>query len=85
MAHPYSGDHHYTTDKTEYSNLGNRGWKQEGIAWYSDENKGKAVYRLYNPYVTVGTHHYTTNEKEYNDLAKGGWRQESVGWYGLNK
>ena len=30
-------DHHYTMDANEYRVLGTRGWKQEGIAWYSND------------------------------------------------
>lgn len=84
LYNPYSGDHHYTTSKTEYNNLGKIGWRQEGIGFYSaDASNGVAVYRLFNPYVTVGTHHYTKDANEYNYLGKIGWNKENIAWYGL--
>lgn len=84
LYNPYSGDHHYTTSKTEYNNLGKIGWRQEGIGFYSaSSSNGIAVYRLFNPYVTVGTHHYTKDANEYNYLGKIGWNKEGIAWYGL--
>lgn len=84
LYNPYSGDHHYTTSWSEYDNLGRIGWSQEDIGFYSAETSDKKpVYRLFNPYVTVGTHHYTTSREEYDSLGHIGWSQESVGWYCL--
>lgn len=40
------------------------------------------VYRLYNPYATVGTHHYTTSAQERLTMASAGWQTEGIGWYG---
>ena len=45
--HP-TGDHHYTTNKKEYDWLKTQGWKQEGIAWYSDDDHEVPIYRQYN-------------------------------------
>lgn len=84
LYNPYSGDHHYTTSWSEYDNLGRIGWNQEGVGFYSAESSDrKPVYRLFNPYVTVGTHHYTTSWGEYDSLGRIGWSQESIGWYCL--
>lgn len=84
LYNPYSGDHHYTTSWSEYDNLGRIGWRQEGVGFYSAESSDrKPVYRLFNPYVTVGTHHYTTSRGEYDSLGRIGWSQENIGWYCL--
>ena len=67
-------------DAWEYKVLGGRGWKQEGIAWYSaPKGEGKPVYRLYHR----GTldHHYTKDAWEYKVLAGRGWTQEGIAWY----
>lgn len=81
LYNPYSGDHHYTTSSEEYEHLGQIGWKQEGIAWYSDTSSdAKDIYRLFNPYETIGTHHYTTSSTERDALVPLGWRYEGVGW-----
>lgn len=48
----YSGtDHHYTMDEKERDWLVTQGWKYEGIGWYSDDDKGEKLYRLFNPNV----------------------------------
>ena len=74
-------DSHYTKDYNEYQVLAGRGWKQEGLAWYSDEAEGVPVYRLYHE----GTlnHHYTKDYNEYQVLGQRGWKQEGVAWYGV--
>ena len=94
-----SGEHHYTTSMKEAKNLyttasGNnseedikgQGWDFEGIGWYSDDNKGTPLYRLYNPNATgdkePGSHHYTKSKKERDSLVDIGWRDEGIGWYG---
>ena len=83
LYNPSTGDHHYTLDANEYSQLGKLGWKQEGIAWYSDESgDGSTVYRLYNP--NTGDHHYTTDYNEYAQLGIIGWKAEGVAWYGFS-
>ena len=81
LYHPGTLDHHYTTDANEYQVLAGRGWKQEGVAWYSDEAEGVPVYRLYHE----GTlnHHYTKDYNEYQVLGQRGWKQEGVAWYGV--
>lgn len=86
LYNPYSGDHHYTTNRDEYDQLGLIGWNKEGVGFYSPDDKYDtvAVYRLFNPYVTVGTHHYTLDKAEYDYLGTIGWRQENVGWYAID-
>jgi hypothetical protein len=83
LYNPNSGDHHFTKDKNEYDTLARIGWTQEGVGWYSDDSQGEAVYRLFNPNLTVGTHHYTTDKNEYTELGKIGWKQEGIAWYAL--
>ena len=83
MYNPNSGDHHYTTSAPEKNSLVSAGWKYEGIGWYSDDNKGVPLYRLYNPNATTGSHHYTTNITEKNNLVKAGWKYEGIAWYGV--
>ncbi|EOS60613.1 hypothetical protein C815_01285 [Firmicutes bacterium M10-2] len=83
MYNPYSGDHLYTTKAAERDGLVKLGWKYEGIGFYTEEKeKTTAVWRLFNPYTTIGTHHFTTNKAEYEELQKFGWIGEGIGWYG---
>ena len=83
LYNPNNGDHHYTTDANEYRTLPSCGWRQEGVAWYSDDAKGQPLYRLFNPNASVGTHHYTADANEKNVLSSIGWRYEGVAWYGM--
>lgn len=41
--------HLYTKNESEYRDLPSKGWKQEGTAWWSSDNKGEIVYRFFNP------------------------------------
>ena len=60
------------------------GWKDEGIAFYAeDEKTGMPLYRLYNPNAASGAHHYTTSTDERDMLANTGWIKEGTGFYGL--
>lgn len=87
LYNPFSGDHQYTTSESEYANLASLGWRQEGVAFYSASNRlGKAprtVYRLYNPWITVGTHLFTVDGTEYNNLVAIGWTGEGEAFYAL--
>ena len=77
-----AGDHHYTSSKAERDHLISIGWKEEGIGWYADDAKGKAMYRLYNPNcITAGSHHYTSNAQEKAHLISIGWKDEGIGFY----
>ena len=79
LYNPYTGEHFFTLDSSEYKNLGKVGWNQEGTAWIAPAKSDTPVYRLYNPY--SGDHHFTTDKSEYDHLGKIGWRQENIGWY----
>ena len=84
MYNHWSGDHHYTTELSEFSHLMSIGWTGEGVGWYSADSKdGVPLYRLFNPYAQVGSHLYTTSASERDELASIGWRAEGIGWYGL--
>ena len=88
LYNPYNGDHHYTMSLDEYDTCKEQGWIQEGTAFYSaDSSNGFEVYRLYNPFASVGYHHYTISEEEYNWLQGLGWQSswvgEGVGWYAM--
>ncbi len=75
----WSGEHLYTSNAKEISDLVAIGWKNEGTAWVAPFTSSTPVYRLYNPY--SGDHHYTTSKKEYDDCAKAGWNKEGIAWY----
>lgn len=70
--------HLYTKDTNEYKVLATRGWKQEGISWRTETQKGDAVYRLYHPDLKV--HLYTKDTNENKVLATRGWKQEGVAY-----
>lgn len=74
-------NHLYSMNQTEMASLTKAGWKVEGVAYYSDTNKGVPVYREYNK--KTGDHNYTTNLAEHNQLAAQGWTAEGVAWYGV--
>ena len=58
------------------------GWTDEGIGWYSDDEKGVPLYREYNPNMPSCNHNYTANKKEHDYLVSHGWNDEGIGWYG---
>ena len=77
----YTGEHFYTSDSKEKSNLVKVGWNDEGTGWYAPISSKTPVYRLYNKYVSGGDHHYTTSTSERDTLRKAGWSDEGTGWY----
>ena len=79
LYNPNSGEHFYTANPAERSNLISLGWNDEGIGWYAPAHSNTPVYRLYNP--NAGEHHYTTNVAERNNLVSLGWNDEGIGWY----
>ncbi|MDM8271574.1 hypothetical protein [Thermophilibacter provencensis] len=83
LYNPYTGEHLYTSDYSEYERLGTIGWKLEGKAWAAPVISGDPVWRLYNPY--TDDHHYTTSKSEYDELAGLGWKQEGIGWYSASR
>lgn len=79
---PNSGEHHYAA-AGEAAWLVSQGWTQEKLAFYSDDNQGVPVYRLWNGLAGVGSHYYTINEFEKDILVAGGWQFEGVNFYGV--
>ena len=79
LYNPWSGEHLFTADKSEYDKLGGIGWVQEGVSFRSGGSV--KVYRGFNPYETIGTHHYTTDKSEMDTMVSNGWVAEGVGWY----
>lgn len=73
LYNPNSGEHFYTSNRTERVNLFNAGWRDESIAWNTPV-QGTPVYRLYSP--GSGDHHYTVNTNERDMLKAKGWRDE---------
>lgn len=59
------------------------GWNDEGIGWYSDDNKAVPLYRQYNPNVFANNHNYTKSVPERDHLVSLGWHDEGIGWYGV--
>lgn len=72
------GDHHYTTDRREADYLTSAGWSDEGVAFYSDLDETKPVYRVYNANARVNNHHFTLNASERDALVSIGWNDEGV-------
>ena len=83
LYNPNSGEHFYTSDGGEKTNLVNLGWRDEGIGWIAPAISDSPVYRLYNG--NSGDHHYTLDMKEKNFLVGEGWKYEGVGWYSDDK
>ena len=71
----WNGDHLFTRDSGERTDLMGRGWSDEGTAWEAPAS-GASVWRLYNPW--SGEHLYTTDKAEYDNLASRGWSREGV-------
>ncbi|KAA8821173.1 InlB B-repeat-containing protein [Bifidobacterium vespertilionis] len=81
LYNPYTGDHLYTTDTKEYSDLQKIGWKGESEQFkvLSADKYGlsTAVYRVYNPY--TDEHLLTTDTAEVANLVKAGWLEDFDG------
>lgn len=73
-----TGEHFYTSNDGERTNLITQGWKYEGLGWTAPDS-GDAVYRLYNS--VAGDHHYTLSLSEKNWLVSLGWSDEGISWY----
>ena len=71
----WNGDHLFTRDSGERTDLMGRGWSDEGTAWEAPAS-GTSVWRLFNPW--SGEHLYTTDKAEYDGLASRGWSREGV-------
>ena len=68
--------HLYTRDANEYTVPSKRGWRQEGVAYYS--HGSVPIYRLYHS--GLKKHLYTRDTNERNVLSKRGWKYEGVAW-----
>ncbi len=77
----WTGEHFYTSSKSERDDIVKAGWVYEQIEWYAPTSEDfKPVYRLYNKYVEGGDHHYTTSSDEKDECVKAGWTYEGEGW-----
>ncbi len=74
----HTGEHFYTTDRSECTHLISVGWLYEGTGWQA-YNTGDPVYRLYNPNANGGDHYYTVNKDEADNLVKLGWKWDNGG------
>ena len=78
MYHEGIMQHLWTTCYNEYNVLVDRGWVQEGVAWYTPST-GTPVHRLFHPGVI--RHHYTADQNEIRVLRERGWNDEGVLFY----
>ncbi|WP_314577262.1 leucine-rich repeat domain-containing protein [Enterococcus gilvus] len=76
---PNSGEHFYTTNKSEADAAVKKGWRHETDSNYTWVSEGDVkIYREFNPDVhTAGSHNFTTDLKEHKDVVAHGWRDES--------
>ena len=81
---PNSGEHLYV-DEGYADYLDGIGWNKEKLAFYSDDNMGVPVYRLWNGTDGVGSHHFTTDEGEVDWLEGQGWIAEDVAFFGVKE
>lgn len=76
LYNPYSGEHLFTTNRYEASDLVFRGWRSERSDGLVNLKEGTPVFRLYNEW--TGDHHYTTDTNEVNSCIKQGWTNEGI-------
>jgi len=81
---PNSGEHLYV-DEGYADYLAGEGWNKEKLAFYSDDEMGVPVYRLWNGQDGVGSHHFTTDAGEVDWLVGQGWTKEDVAFYGIKE
>jgi len=74
-----NGKHFYTKGASERDSLVQAGWKDEGVAFYADEDKGRAVYRMLNS--KNGDHFFTSSTSERDNLLNNGWVNEGTAFY----
>ena len=75
MFHQGLNQHLWTTCTNEYRVLLTRGWRQEGVAWYTPRT-GRPVHRLFHEGIV--RHHYTADQDEIRVLRQRGWNDEGV-------
>ena len=78
MYHEGIMQHLWTTCYNEYNVLVDRGWVQEGVAWYTPST-GVPVHRLFHEGIV--RHHYTADQHEISVLVQRGWNNEGVLFY----
>ncbi len=76
LYNPYSGEHLFTTNRYEASDLVFRGWRSERSDGLVNLKEGTPVFRLYNEW--TGDHHYTSDTNEVNACIKQGWTNEGI-------
>ena len=59
-----TGEHFWTADEGEAFARLVDGWISENVAFFSDDNMGVPVHRLWNGGEDPGSHHYTTDEDD---------------------
>lgn len=79
LYNPNTGEHLFTPNNAEATNLMSLGWKYEENDWDTPKTSDSPIYRLYNP--NNGDHHYTTSWGETDHLAQVGWRYEGISLY----
>lgn len=84
LYNPNASDHHYTKSSNERDALVSWGWIDEGTAFYSSNETGRSVYRLYNPCAKSGTHHYTLSRREADALVSYGWVDEGRSFFAVS-
>lgn len=76
LYNPYSGEHLFTTNRYEASDLVFRGWRSERSDGLVNLKEGTPVFRLYNEW--TGDHHYTSDTNEVNACIRQGWTNEGI-------
>ena len=76
----HTGEHLFTSKKSEYDKLEKKGWTKEGETFNGCNDKdAKGVYRVYNPNAKGGDHHYTKSYSEAEKLVGKGWKWDNNG------
>lgn len=81
LYNPWTHEHLFTIDKTEYDRLVAAGWTDEGEIDSVASKNGKAVTRLYNPW--THEHHYASKPEEIAACVTVGWVNEGVKFYSI--
>ena len=88
LYNPTTGEHHYTMKDDELALCTAAGWVNEGVKFFSVEDKDTQVtgmVSMYNPYEKKFYHHYTSDPDEIARMVKDGWRKEEIKWYAAPK